>query len=171
MGQYHILVNLDKREFVHPHQLGAGLKMWEFTNTRTGPLAALSMLLVSSKSRGGGDCREDNPILGSCAGDRIAIIGDYRERDDLAPEHNADIIYGLCSSEEEVSESIERYQQIAKDSSEDVDNYGNRADRMLAAKPYTNISEQIRPLVEDFCGVKISGDGWLNIEPVEEWAK
>ena len=67
MGQYHILVNLDKREFVHPHQLGAGLKMWEFTNTRTGPLAALSMLLVSSKSRGGGDCREDNPILGSFA--------------------------------------------------------------------------------------------------------
>ena len=29
MGQYWLPVNLDKREFVNPHKLGAGLKLWE----------------------------------------------------------------------------------------------------------------------------------------------
>ncbi len=162
MGQYHILVNLDNREFVHPHQLGAGLKMAEFTNTRTGPLAALSMLLVSSKNRGGGDYHSDDPLLGSWAGDRIAIVGDYSERGDLAPEHNADIIYGLCSSEEDVSEHIEWYREEAKENPDE--GYDDKADRMLAAAPYTNISEKIRPLVEEFCGIKFTGSGWLNIE-------
>ena len=29
MGQYHLTVNLDKHEFIHPHQLGDGLKLGE----------------------------------------------------------------------------------------------------------------------------------------------
>jgi hypothetical protein len=29
MGQYHVVVNLTKREFIHPHKLGSGLKLWE----------------------------------------------------------------------------------------------------------------------------------------------
>ena len=29
MGQYWVVVNLDKHEFVMPHRLGSGLKLWE----------------------------------------------------------------------------------------------------------------------------------------------
>ena len=29
MGQYHPIVNLDRREFIDPHQLDVGLKAWE----------------------------------------------------------------------------------------------------------------------------------------------
>ena len=29
MGQYWIPVNLDKKEFIEPHKLASGLKLWE----------------------------------------------------------------------------------------------------------------------------------------------
>ena len=29
MGQYHVLINYDKKEVVTPHELGLGLKQWE----------------------------------------------------------------------------------------------------------------------------------------------
>ena len=34
MGQYHKLINLDKKEFVDPHKLGLGLKQVEHSFTR-----------------------------------------------------------------------------------------------------------------------------------------
>lgn len=53
-----------------------------------GTLTALTILLASANGRGGGDLRleEDHPleeIVGSWAGDRIAIIGDYFENGDV----------------------------------------------------------------------------------------
>ncbi len=155
MGQYHKIVNLDKREFVDPHQLGAGLKLWEFTNTRTGPLAALSLLLASSNNRGGGDAEED-PLIGSWAGDRIAIVGDYSERGDLADKHSADLIYELCGSPDDIAESV-KYAEERDDK--------EAAERLRDAKPFTDISPLIRPVVEKFCDVKFTGTGWLDIVP------
>jgi len=29
MGQYHYLINLDKKQVIHPHQIGNGLKLHE----------------------------------------------------------------------------------------------------------------------------------------------
>ena len=39
MGQYHVLVNYDKKEVVVPHGLGLGLKQYEHTGEYNGTLA------------------------------------------------------------------------------------------------------------------------------------
>jgi hypothetical protein len=94
MGQYWIPVNLDRREFVNPHKLGAGLKLWEQLAAHPGTGGALVILTAAMpECRGGGDFRsinaegEDGEIarrtIGRWAGDRIALIGDYAEDFDL----------------------------------------------------------------------------------------
>ncbi len=84
MGQYHLVVNLDKKQYLHPHAMGAGLKLLEWgcgslVNT------ALAVLLADANGRGGGDLRinEDHPhfkLVGSWAGDRIVVAGDYSDK-------------------------------------------------------------------------------------------
>jgi len=124
MGQYHYMVNLDKREFLHPHKLGDGLKRGEQINSHGGTMAALTMLLACSNGRGGGDV-EENPMVGRWAGDRIAVVGDYAEDADLALEFAAGSIHDLCE-----------------------------------VGGYRDISDEIKPLVERECQVRITGDGW-----------
>lgn len=111
MGQYHKIVNLDKREYLHPHKFGDGLKLLEFGCSRDGTLLGLTILLASAckgGARGGGDIRSDNPLVGSWAGDRIAIVGDYGEATDLPAEFGADSLYSR------MSEGIE-YRDISED--------------------------------------------------------
>jgi hypothetical protein len=87
MGQYHIVANLDKKELLHPHQFGDGLKMLEFGHSGY-TMTGLTILLACSHNRGGGDLHVETEtpitkhILGRWAGDRIAIIGDYSQPDD-----------------------------------------------------------------------------------------
>ncbi len=98
MGQYHYVCNLDRREFLHPHRFGDGLKLKEFGGSGGGTMAALAGLLSTSNGRGGGDLFADqdwlrevrisqdqleDEILGRWAGDRLAIIGDYHDEGDL----------------------------------------------------------------------------------------
>ena len=90
MGQYHYVANLDKKELLHPHQFGDGLKMMEFGRSGDGTLLGLTVLLACSHNRGGGDLHvdpENNPtaaaICGRWAGDRIAIVGDYANPNDF----------------------------------------------------------------------------------------
>ena len=99
MGQYHYVVNLDKHEFLHPHALGCGLKLWEQMANHPGTATALIPLLACSNGRGGGDLRDDDSgMVGRWAGDRIAIVGDYAEDQDLpGNEPPASEVYGLCS--------------------------------------------------------------------------
>lgn len=100
MGQYHKVVNLDKREFLNPHGLGDGLKLREQTDSGPGGTAtALIVLLAVSSGRGGGDLTvpdENNTIVGRWGGDRIAIVGDYEEPEDLPNEPLGGYIYKLC---------------------------------------------------------------------------
>lgn len=116
MGQYHYIANLDRREYLHPHRFGDGLKLMEFSCSASGTLAGMSILLAASNGRGGGDLhmwtpnpddpRGESPwirsglnpeqsepedyarllaehMIGRWAGDRVAIIGDYFEADDV----------------------------------------------------------------------------------------
>lgn len=131
MGQYWIPVNLDKKEYINPHKLGTGLKLWEQAANFPGtPCALLILTAAYYEKRGGGDldldenwhgrertfpeyntsaapfAKEDYPkiaaaTLGRWAGDRIAIVGDYAEDSDLAPEHKASTIYNRCHAETE----------------------------------------------------------------------
>lgn len=86
MGQYWHPVNLDKKQRLDPHKLGSGMKAWEQLASAPGVGAALIVLLMTGAaggSRGGGDLKGGNPIIGSWAGDRIAFVGDYSEDSDL----------------------------------------------------------------------------------------
>ena len=79
MGQYFYVVNLDKRQYLHPHTLGNGLKAWEIAVGKPGTMAALALLLVDND-----DFRlpKADPLIGSWAGDRIVMAGDYGPRGD-----------------------------------------------------------------------------------------
>jgi hypothetical protein len=102
MGQYHYLVNLTKKQFIHPHRIGNGFKLREQVGWECSTSTALVMLLASSNGRGGGDFYSKSPLVGSWAGDSIAFLGDYAELDDL-PNHrnktgwNAPSIYNCVS--------------------------------------------------------------------------
>lgn len=85
MGQYFLIVNPAKKQFLHPHKFGAGLKLMEFTNTEFGPQQALAILLSNGNGNGGGDLSTDNltaeevALIGSWAGDVVIVAGDYGE--------------------------------------------------------------------------------------------
>jgi hypothetical protein len=83
MGQYHKLYNIDKKEYVHAHRLDCGLKLMEQCGFKKSTATALWLMLASSNGRGGGDATE-HPLVGSWAGDRIVIQGDYAEPEDKA---------------------------------------------------------------------------------------
>lgn len=98
MGQYHKVVNLDKREFLNPHGMGTGAKSAEFAFPKGGVMgAAMIGLMVAPEHRGGGDITGEH--AGRWHGDRVVVIGDYAERADLPDEFNADIIYRLCTDD------------------------------------------------------------------------
>ena len=80
MGQYYLIVNLDKKQFIHPHKFGDGLKLLEFGASGEGTMTGLAILLADGNNRGGGDLRSDDKIIGSWAGDRIVITGDYADK-------------------------------------------------------------------------------------------
>lgn len=106
MGQYWIPVNLDKKEFINPHKLGTGLKLWEQLANHPGTGAALIVLCAAEREeRGGGDLNlidnkgEAVTIVGRWAGDRIAFVGDYAEDSDLPAQFNARQIWTKCMGE------------------------------------------------------------------------
>lgn len=93
MGQYYLIANLDKREYLHPHKLGSGLKLWEIAASDLS--RSLILLLQDSDGRGGGDGNIDDPVIAEFCGrwknNRLAIVGDYDSKD----------IYHQCEDESE----------------------------------------------------------------------
>lgn len=122
MGQYHMVVNLDKRQFLYSHAFGDGLKLREFGNSAGGMATGLVYLLAASNGRGGGDISSESEVIGSWAGDRIAIMGDYAEDTDipsgLDPEPSS--IYARCLHRgeeypEHVTPGLPTYRDISAD--------------------------------------------------------
>lgn len=103
MGQYHYVLNLDRKEYLHPHRFGDGLKLLEFGSSGEGTMTGLAVLLAVSNGRGGGDLSMqeydrdkgemvytaervrvlDEYVVGRWGGDRIAIVGDYYAEADI----------------------------------------------------------------------------------------
>lgn len=74
MGQYHMLVNLDKREKV---RVGNLRKLMEQCGTEQSTATGLWLLLAASNGSGPGDAKPHR-LVGRWAGDRIVIIGTDR---------------------------------------------------------------------------------------------
>lgn len=94
MGQYHLLINVDKKEFVHGHRIDNGLKLMEQCGFEKSTSTALWLLLACSNGRGGGDAKR-HPLIGRWAGDRIAVIGDYHEPTDI-PGLDVGVVRSSC---------------------------------------------------------------------------
>jgi uncharacterized protein (DUF2249 family) len=75
MGQYFYIINLDKKEYLHPHKLGSGLKFYEIISTHV-PQTLVYLLRQSTDPGSAGPI---GPNAGRWAGDRITVVGDYDE--------------------------------------------------------------------------------------------
>lgn len=113
MGQYHVLLNLDKKERLDHYELGAGAKLKEKIGAYP-YTTALIVLLSASNGRGGGDFHDDpelftrDRVVGRWAGDRIAIIGDYATSDDL-PVEDATRLYKESHNWRDISNIVVPY--------------------------------------------------------------
>ena len=103
MGQYYLIVNIDKKQYLHPHKCGDGLKLLEFASSGCGTLSALAILLADGNGRGGGDLRSENPIIGSWAGDRVVIAGDYADEGRFTDEPTRNLYRVADDEYEDVS--------------------------------------------------------------------
>ena len=80
MRQCYKIVNLDKMQYIDPNDFNEGEKLLEFSCNIRGTLTALSLLLSDGCGRGGGDLYTDKTVVGSWAGDRIVVTGDYADK-------------------------------------------------------------------------------------------
>lgn len=176
MGQYWKVVNLDKREFVEPHKLGCGLKLWEQLANHPGTGTALIILCAAMKEqRGGGDLDLEarafteegrkqyqaiaSRTIGRWAGDRIALVGDYAEDSDLPPEFKASEIYGLCEDEGHIENNDTPEGAMYK--TED----GQYAHYVVDSPPvYKDISDDVCVVIEHELGGKYTGNGWRHFK-------
>lgn len=109
MGQYHLLVNYDKKECVEPYGLGLGAKQVEQLGAFKGTIAdAMYLLVMTSPARGGGDLPRTN-VSGRWAGDRVMIVGDYTEDSDVPSIPQASYLYGneYTDISNEVAEALQ----------------------------------------------------------------
>lgn len=106
MGQYHKLINLDKREQVNPYPLDLGAKQYEQTGTAADFGDALYLLLMSSPNRGGGDWEHFPNLSGRWVGDRVIVLGDYTEDEDLPNYPKASKLYSESKDWTDISDEV-----------------------------------------------------------------
>lgn len=106
MGQYHKLVNLDKREQVISYGLGLGAKQYEQTGCEGSLAEAMYLLVMTSPARGGGDWKAFEGLSGRWAGDRVVILGDYTEDYDLPDYPNAGSLWQTSEHWADITEQV-----------------------------------------------------------------
>ena len=103
MGQYFLVVNTTKKEYLYPHRFGSGLKFMEFPLDEIGPMTGLAHLLGQSSDHSGMMFDED--ITGRWIGDHVVIVGDYDESklyktaEDTYTDISNQVITHLCKDE------------------------------------------------------------------------
>lgn len=96
MGQYHILVNLDKREVVKPYGLALGAKQYEHVGCEGSLSDAMYVLVMTSPATGGGDLAETE-VSGRWVGDRVMVVGDYTQENAIPGFENSKTLYEIAS--------------------------------------------------------------------------
>ena len=143
MGQYHFLINLDKKQVIHPHQIGNGLKLTEQIGWDYSTATVLVMLLAASSregGRGGGDFNANHPLIGSWAGDRITFLGNYATANDV-PSFDAPLVYQQCKAA----------------------CCPEKPDKPEDWEEWTNISAQVQDMMRAEFHIRYAGEGWLDI--------
>lgn len=124
MGQYYVIANKTKREYIDPHFFGNGVKLMEFSMAGRSTMTGLAVLLASSNGMGGGDLHlspesKFDHIPGRWTGDSIVIAGDY----DDVPTSPGCRVYSLCGAPDplqELADAVTGDAGIYKDISADV---------------------------------------------------
>lgn len=138
MGQYHLTVALNRKEWLMPHALGYGLKQGEQIWGMLPFSTIIYGLLIAPQPRGGGDLDVDMEIdpervyLGRWHGERLAIVGDYAQTGDLPLDDRAAELYQECAEER---------------------------------NGWVDISELIRPFVEQLFHVRLIDRQWTMQHP------
>ncbi|MBK6639643.1 MAG: hypothetical protein IPG34_19670 [Rhodocyclaceae bacterium] len=164
---------MDKMEFVHPHTLGDGLKLLEMGSGGPG-IGTAMILLMADKAReyrGGGDPSHGAFVLGSWAGDRVMLVGDYATDDDGPPINGVQRswLYSLCIPEGKLGEvladleGMESRQQLS----------GPRSEMLAYLRQggaiFRDISMEIAAAIEQELGGKFIGEGWRDWSPGPEY--
>jgi hypothetical protein len=103
MGQCFAIYNLDKAQVIQPGRFNDGVRLREFGSSPCGVMLALAALLAHGNEHGG--IRSHHEIIGTWAGDRIAIIGDDADlsafSEDLAQftDISEHILQALCEDQ------------------------------------------------------------------------
>lgn len=169
MGQYWMPVNITKREYIEPHRLGVGMKLWEQVGIDHGTTTALFLLTTAMpEPRGGGDF-EPHPAIGRWAGDRIAVVGDYAEDEDIPGcKIPASVLYTLCKVKAELNDCVKYWKELV-DKEEDKNSvFAQRMQKRIDyvkkyKKPFTNVSDIVCDAIEKIIGGKYDGSrGWRN---------
>jgi len=99
LGQYHLLINQSRREYVCPWCLDNGAKLWEWCANHIA--GVLPYLLRKSSGTGGGDVADPHACqyAGRWAGDCVELVGDYDQSGDFetAFEEFQNISAGLAA--------------------------------------------------------------------------
>jgi hypothetical protein len=75
MGQYYVVANFSKKEFLNPHRLGTGGKLAEMFYSDW-----FSKVLLAAIALGDWTL-PDHPFVGRWAGDQVILVGDYMTSD------------------------------------------------------------------------------------------
>lgn len=96
MSESYVIANLDKKEFIDPHNLGDGGKLREFAFRDHGPTnVALALLLAKRPTLPNGELVGER--AGSWYGNRIAVVGLYDGPLPGREETLYDVITGMGS--------------------------------------------------------------------------
>ena len=78
MGQYYLLVNVSKKEYIDPHKIHEGAKFYELVSGSSMGVLLL-FLLHKSDAIAYGDVEDPQnyKYLGHWSGDEVYLVGDY----------------------------------------------------------------------------------------------
>ena len=162
MGQYYVVANITKREFIDPHFFGNGVKLMEFAVCGNSTMTGLAILLASSNGMGGGDLHlpsgsKFDHIPGRWSGDNIVIAGDYDEQHGSPGQG----VYGLCGA-------VSALQELAEAASDEVTSFRNISCEVLGC-----LLED-EGFQADFCNVESDSAAWvayIKTQRREAWKK
>jgi hypothetical protein len=160
MGQYHLIVNLDKGEYIHPHKLGDGLKWGEQASSELGIMTALWGAITCPEPRGGGDPNA-HPWVGRWYGDRVVMVGDYAEDKDRPDVPQWGALYHRCTDSFAEWVEGERARLVETHSYFQYRKTPERIDAVEKAGPITDMSAVARDFLKVQFGLRFSGTGWL----------